>query len=206
MKIKKFEAAVAVALVLSVLLSVLSFAITSDSIEKDVLRLHILANSDSAEDQSLKIKVRNSVIENESDIFDGVGNVTAAKEKVIRNYDRIKAIAQKVIREEGYDYPVSVRIEKTYFPTRYYESFTLPAGYYEALRIVIGEGKGHNWWCVMYPPLCVGSAAQVKKEYSKLPDREKKLITSNPRYDIRFKTYEIYKKLLKYLKEKQINN
>lgn len=202
MKIKKFEAAVAVALVLSVLLSVLSFAITSDSIEKDVLRLHILANSDSAEDQSLKIKVRNSVIENESDIFDGVGNVTAAKEKVIRNYDRIKASAKKVIREEGYDYPVSVRIEKTYFPTRHYESFTLPAGYYEALRIVIGEGKGHNWWCVMYPPLCVGSAAQVKKEYSKLPDREKKLITSNPRYDIRFKTYEIYKKLLKYLKEK----
>ena len=202
MKIKKFEAAVAVALVLSVILSVLSFAITSDSIEKDVLRLHILANSDSAEDQSLKIKVRNSVIENESDIFDGVGNVTAAKEKVIRNYDRIKASAQKVICEEGYDYPVSVRIEKTYFPTRHYESFTLPAGYYEALRIVIGEGKGHNWWCVMYPPLCVGSAAQVKKEYSKLPDREKKLITSNPRYDIRFKTYEIYKKLLKYLKEK----
>lgn len=202
MKIKKFEAAVAVALVLSVILSVLSFAITSDSIEKDVLRLHILANSDSAEDQSLKIKVRNSVIENESDIFDGVGNVTAAKEKVIRNYDRIKASAQKVIREEGYDYPVSVRIEKTYFPTRHYESFTLPAGYYEALRIVIGEGKGHNWWCVMYPPLCVGSAAQVKKEYSKLPDREKKLITSNPRYDIRFKTYEIYKKLLKYLKKK----
>ena len=202
MKIKKFEAAVAVALVLSVLLSVLSFAITSDSIEKDVLRLHILANSDSAEDQSLKIKVRNSVIENESDIFDGVGNVTAAKEKVIRNYDSIKASAKKVIREEGYDYPVSVRIEKTYFPTRHYESFTLPAGYYEALRIVIGEGKGHNWWCVMYPPLCVGSAAQVKKEYSKLPDREKKLITSNPRYDIRFKTYEIYKKLLKYLKEK----
>lgn len=202
MKIKKFEAAVAVALVLSVILSVLSFAITSDSIEKDVLRLHILANSDSAEDQSLKIKVRNSVIENESDIFDGVGNVTAAKEKVIRNYDRIKASAKKVIREEGYDYPVSVRIEKTYFPTRHYESFTLPAGYYEALRIVIGEGKGHNWWCVMYPPLCVGSAAQVKKEYSKLPDREKKLITSNPRYDIRFKTYEIYKKLLKYLKEK----
>ncbi len=201
MKIKKFEAAVAVALVLSVILSVLSFAITSDSIEKDVLRLHILANSDSAEDQSLKIKVRNSVIENESDIFDGVGNVTAAKEKVIRNYDRIKASAQKVIREEGYDYPVSVRIEKTYFPTRHYESFTLPAGYYEALRIVIGEGKGHNWWCVMYPPLCVGSAAQVKKEYSKLPDREKKLITSNPRYDIRFKTYEIYKKLLKYLKK-----
>ena len=201
MKIKKFEAAVAVALVLSVLLSVLSFAITSDSIEKDVLRLHILANSDSAEDQSLKIKVRNSVIENESDIFDGVGNVTAAKEKVIRNYDSIKASAKKVIREEGYDYPVSVRIEKTYFPTRHYESFTLPAGYYEALRIVIGEGKGHNWWCVMYPPLCVGSAAQVKKEYSKLPDREKKLITSNPRYDIRFKTYEIYKKLLKYLKK-----
>ena len=128
MKIKKFEAAVAVALVLSVLLSVLSFAITSDSIEKDVLRLHILANSDSAEDQSLKIKVRNSVIENESDIFDGVGNVTAAKEKVIRNYDRIKASAKTVIREEGYDYPVSVRIEKTYFPTRHYESFTLPAG------------------------------------------------------------------------------
>lgn len=200
MKVKKFEVAVVVGLVLAVLCSTVSFAKTGTELKEDVLRLHILANSDTVEDQELKLKVRDAIIEREGQLFDNVNCVTQAKTQVVQDFGKIQSIANKVIKDSGYSYPVSVALERTYFETRQYEDFTLPAGYYEALRVVIGEGEGHNWWCVVYPPLCVNSAKSLKK-FKKLTAKERKLVLSNPKYDIRFKSVEFYHKILKSVKK-----
>lgn len=200
MKFRKFEISVVIGLILTLVFSIVSFGATTDNIEKDVLRLHILANSDSEEDQQLKLKVRDAIINLEGEVFDTALDVANAKEKVVKDFDKIRSTAKSVIKANGYDYDVDVRLEKTYFETRYYDEFTLPAGYYEALRVIIGSGEGHNWWCVMYPPLCLNSAEDIKT-YKDLSRQEKDLIKSNPKYDIRFKGYEIWKKILRYFEK-----
>lgn len=193
MRLKRIETAVIIALIGAIAFHLISFGATSKDIYSDVLRLHILANSDSQQDQALKIKVRDAVLKQQYDVFDGASDITEAKQKISSNLNEIQSIAIETVKQNGYDYPVSVALEKTYFETRYYKDFTLPAGRYEALRIVIGDGKGHNWWCVMFPPLCLGAAADIENNEN-LSSSEKELITSDPRYEIRFKAVELYQK------------
>lgn len=129
-------------------------AVSSD-ISASVFRLHIIANSDSERDQNLKYIVRDKIIQHLNSIID-VKNAT--KENVIeiitQNLDVFKDIAQKTIYENGYNYDVTVQIGNFYFPTKYYGDISLPSGYYDAIRIEIGNSAGQNWWCVMFPPLC----------------------------------------------------
>ncbi|MGO0122033.1 stage II sporulation protein R [Desulfothermobacter acidiphilus] len=130
------------------------------------IRIHIVANSDAPGDQWLKYRVRDAVITAMAPEFQGVSRVTEAREKVEANLERIREVAQAEVRAAGKDYPVEVGYGHFIFPERSYGQLTLPAGEYEAVRVVLGAGQGQNWWCVLFPPLCLmetGPAAERGK-------------------------------------------
>lgn len=126
----------------------------SSNLSNSVFRLHVLANSDSEEDQSLKYKVRDKVIEYMKTLV----NTNMKKSEIIdivnSHLDDFRDIAESVIHENNYDYNVNVEVGNYEFPTKTYGDISFPAGYYDSLRIKIGKATGHNWWCVMFPPLC----------------------------------------------------
>ena len=178
-----------------VFISALSYvnAVSAD-IEKSVFRLHVIANSDSKEDQELKYKVRDAVLE----YMNNIAKDCTSKEEVINlaytYQNEFKKIAEEVIQKNCYNYDVSVKIGNFEFPTKYYGDISLPAGFYDALRIEIGEASGQNWWCVMFPPLCFvdvtsGVVPDESKEIMKdsLNDEEYSLISDNESSDIKFK-------------------
>ena len=180
---------------LFVFISALSYVnAVSEDISNSVFRLHVIANSDSDEDQSLKYKVRDKVLE----YMNEIAKDCTSKEEVInlayKYQDEFKQIAENVIKENGYDYDANIKIGNFEFPTKYYGDISLPAGYYDALRIEIGKAEGQNWWCVMFPPLCfVDVTSGVVPDESKqimqdnLGDEEYKLISDNESSDIKFK-------------------
>lgn len=164
----------------------------SEDISTKVFRMHILANSDSDDDQNLKLNVRDKVLSVTEDLYKSCNSVDDAIEFTKDNISLIKSEAQKVINACGYDYNTNVYVTKEYFSTRKYENFTLPAGIYDSLKIEIGEGKGHNWWCVMFPAVCVSGCTDDFGET--LTDEEIEMIKSN-KYIVRFKAVEIYEKI-----------
>ncbi len=173
---------------------VFSFLHTSVAVSEDisnkVLRLHILANSDSAEDQDLKLRLKNYLLENTSDLFVGETieeNIEIAK----NNTSYIEEICNSFIRSQGYDYNAFVSVEKEFFSTRVYDDFTLPAGNYNAVKIELGEGTGHNWWCIIFPSVCLSACSESMDDY--LTDEEMELVSSG--YTPKFKLIEIYEKL-----------
>jgi stage II sporulation protein R len=127
---------------------------STESYKDNLIRLHIIANSDSQADQNLKIKIRDKVINEMSKKFEISNSIDESRQLIKNNLDEIEYIAEEEIRNSGLDYDVNVYYGNYSFPTKAYGSITLPAGEYEAVRVVIGEGKGKNWWCVMFPPLC----------------------------------------------------
>ena len=166
----------------------------STNISDSVFRLHILANSDSKEDQNLKYKVRNNLINYMNSLCK---NCTSKSEAILiakKHQNAFKQIALETIKDEGYDYNVTIKIGNFEFPTKNYGDISLPAGYYDALRVEIGEAKGHNWWCVMFPPLCFvdissGIVSDESKELIKnnLSKEEFALVSNNSSKDIKFK-------------------
>lgn len=179
---------IATALITALVFSLTSFAGACEDIESRVLRLHILANSDSEADQTLKLKVRDAVLEISPEIFGDTMSKQEAIEKANANLPKIIAKAKSVIVEEGYDYNVTAEIVNDKFNTRVYENFTLPAGDYDAVRITIGSGQGHNWWCVMFPALCLPSAVGNELQ-EELPETEKVIVDNSKEsesYEIRF--------------------
>lgn len=166
----------------------------SEDIADSVFRLHVIANSDSKEDQDLKYKVRDAVLE----YMNNISAECSSKEEVIKlayeHQNDFISVAEKVIKENGFDYNVKIEIGNFEFPTKYYGDISLPAGFYDALKIEIGEAKGQNWWCVMFPPLCfVDVTSGVVPDESKqimqdnLSDEEYSLISDNESSDIKFK-------------------
>lgn len=140
------------------LASFAQFAQKCDLVRSDVVRLHILANSDSEEDQALKLLVRDRILLETSDLFAVPQSQEQARETARCALGDIKKAAQAVLKEQGIDAPVNVQLTTMHFPQRQYESLSLPAGQYDAVRVTIGAGSGQNWWCVVYPPLCVPAA------------------------------------------------
>ncbi len=125
------------------------------NISSGIVRLHIIANSDKECDQNIKLKVRDAIINAQKEIFpQGIKNTLNKEEK-----EKLINKSTEVLIEEGVDYGISVTTGRFYFPTKKYENITLPAGEYDAVRVVLGEGSGQNWWCVMYPPLCFNDSA-----------------------------------------------
>ena len=146
----------------------------STDIANNVFRLHVLANSDSEEDQNLKYKVRDSLLKYMREICGNCKNKQDAISLVEKHKENFKQIALDTIRSEGYSYDVNINIGNFEFPTKDYGDISLPAGYYDALRVEIGEAKGHNWWCVMFPPLCF-----VDISSGVVPDESKELLENN---------------------------
>lgn len=122
-----------------------------------IIRLHVVANSDSPEDQALKLKVRNEIIKfmEDGQSQNGQADIETARTYVTNNIDKIEEISNKVINESGFDYPARAALKVTYIPQKSYEDLTLPAGNYEALKVTLGRGDGQNWWCVIFPQLCL---------------------------------------------------
>ena len=189
------------ALVLIILLffyitiSAISYATTvSSDISDSVFRLHVLANSDSEEDQNLKYKVRDALISYLEEIDKDASSKEEVIELITNHLSDFETIAEQTIIENGYHYDVTVEIGNFDFPTKNYGDISLPAGYYDALRVKIGEAKGQNWWCVMFPPLCfVNVSSGVVPEESKetmkeeLNEEEYALISNQDSSTIQFK-------------------
>lgn len=174
----------------------------SSGISDSVFRLHVIANSDSDEDQALKLKVRDSLLE----YMNSLCSSTSSKEEAMRianeHIDDFTKIAQDVIAQNGYDYSVDVSVGSCDFPTKEYGDVSLPAGTYNALRVKIGSASGHNWWCVMFPPLCFvdvssGIVPDESKEilHDTMSDEEYDLVTSsdsNSELTFKFKLVEFF--------------
>lgn len=146
----------------------------SSEISNSVFRLHVIANSDSEEDQNLKYKVRDSLLEYMNSLCSNVSSKQEAISIAQNHVEDFENIAKRVISDNGYEYTVSVEIGQYDFPTKEYGDITLPAGMYDALRVKIGSATGHNWWCVMFPPLCF-----VDVSSGVVPDSSKELLEEN---------------------------
>lgn len=160
-----------------------------EGIYRDVIRLHILAASDDEGDQADKIAVRDAILTEYGDLFRGFADrksAEAALDETLRQ--EIAGTARRTLRERGKDEPVTVTLSEEDYPTRDYGSISLPAGRYLSLRVLIGEGNGQNWWCVLFPPLC--TAASVEGVPLGLSDAEYRLLTDGKK-SVRFKTLEL---------------
>lgn len=164
----------------------------SNDISTKVLRMHVLANSNSIDDQRLKIAVKNNILKSTKELFTDCNNLEESIEIAQSNTELIKASAQEVIKKYNKNYDVKVYVDNEFFDVREYKDFTLPSGNYNTVKIVIGEGKGKNWWCVMYPAVCISACSD---DFDKaLTKEEKKLITSK-KYIPKFKILEIINKI-----------
>ena len=170
------------------------FIETSERISDDVFRLHILANSDSDSDQKLKLKVRDAILKKGQGVFENCSSLDEIINSCENNILLFKETAEECINENGYHYSVNAYVDKEYFNTREYEEITLPSGIYNALKIEIGEAKGHNWWCVMFPAICLPAVSENEMS-DILDDEEIDLINSNNKFEIRFKIVEVYEKI-----------
>lgn len=188
-------------------------------IKNKVIRLHIIANSDSLKDQEIKLKVKDAVLEKMKPVFNGLEDTEKAKKIIEDNMEIIKATVQKELEAAGKNFPVEVELSKCDFPTKKYGELTFPKGEYQALNIKIGNGEGKNWWCVMFPPLCFVDIIQdidiQNGELQEVLSKEEIELLKNGSLDkipikIKFKVAEIYKsinsKILKLLgKETEIS-
>lgn len=191
---KNIERGIIFGFICAVILSFTRFEARCDELRNGVLRLHILANSDSETDQLLKLKVRDKILEVTSEKLDKAGNINEAVKIAGADIGNITEAAARVIADEGFDYPVSAAIEKNYFDNREYDDFTLPAGVYNSLTVRIGKAEGHNWWCVVFPGICLPAAK--KSTLEKAVSKGSAAIARNTsKYKICFKTVEIYERI-----------
>ncbi len=196
--ILKIEASILIAIIICCTFNITSFSNQCDNIRNKMLRMHIIANSDSTADQELKLKVRDAVLEKGKELFDGSITAQDAEKRIIPHIDELKAEALSVIKDNGYNYDVEITVQKDYFNTRIYEnSVTLPAGYYTAVKVIIGDGKGRNWWCVMFPPMCLPSATAECEIDDVLNSDESELVLNGEKYKFKFKIIEFIESLLK---------
>ena len=168
---------------------------TQNRLAGEVLRLHVIANSDSDRDQAQKLRVRDAVLKEAEALLEGCSTRQEAEKTLSAGTARLQAAARQVLQAEGSDYPVQVSLEETWFPTKDYEGFSLPCGTYQALRVVIGGGEGHNWWCVVFPPLCLGAAEDTAQEALAAgvsPEDVELMTGSDGEYVLKFKLVELW--------------
>lgn len=163
-------------------------------IAEDIIRFHVLANSDSKEDQELKIEVKDAVLDYMKILLKDVEDLDETREVILENLDHIEAYGEDYVREKGYTYPVTAKLTNCYFPMKTYGEYTFPPGEYEALRIEIGKASGKNWWCVMYPNLCFIDAThavipeeEVEQLKNILTEEEYETISGKVQVKIKFK-------------------
>ena len=172
-----------------------------------VIRLHVIAHSDSRADQELKYQVRDRILTEAAALYQPGDDLRQVRKNMENNLDLLAQAGREVVEEQGYDYPVSARLERTWFPTKKYVDFALPAGNYTALRIVVGEGKGENWWCVAFPPLCLGSVSETVDEAAAAgnftPEQVSLITGESGGYVVKFKAMELWEEFKKMWDEKE---
>ena len=172
-----------------------------DSLRGSVLRLHILADSDSDEDQELKLLVRDELLRNSGELFGEADSLEEAEAAAAEKLPEIEALAEKTLRRRGCFDKVTAEIADVEFDERVYGDITMPAGTYRALRIKIGKAEGHNWWCVMYPPLCLPAAKDVEDdketEEEFFDEKERDILYHPKKYQLRFAIWDKMKSWLK---------
>lgn len=196
MKFRKWELALFAALFITILCG-FSLGGEQSGMADKMIRLHVVANSDSDSDQALKLKVRDRVLEVLEQPLSRAADREEAEKIISDHQAEICAAAEKVVGENGCGYSVKVTLGREAFPTREYDTFALPAGYYTSLRVIIGAGAGHNWWCVVFPPMCASAAIEEDAETMGLTKGEASLITrDSDKYVIKFKAVEIVEKIV----------
>lgn len=194
---KRFYVAIVILLIAMMALSFLPVH-GERAVYDTVVRLHVLANSDTEEDQALKLMVRDGVLEAAAPLVEGCTTQAEAVEALTAHLNDLEAAALSVMESEGYSYPVTVLLGEEDYPTRIYESCAFPAGTYVSLRVLIGEGEGQNWWCCLFPPLCLSAATAksdnedafiqvglTKDQYGIITE------TGKTKYKVRFKILEV---------------
>lgn len=189
----KFKISLLFGLMCAVFLSMFNFGVLCDDLRQNVLRLHIIANSDEPCDQELKLKIRDAILSETGDIFATADTLNKAEEITESHLQSFEEIANRVIKENGFDYRADVSLGECFFETRHYETFSLPAGKYRSLIINLGEGKGKNWWCVIFPTICLPSASADLRQA--VNDKSAHIAEHSERYIIRFKIVEIFEKI-----------
>jgi len=190
--VKYFSLCLAVGLVFSAAFSLCGFSAACEKVRQSVLRLHILAHSDDEADQALKLLVRDRILEDTAYLFKDVQTEQQAADAAAQNIDLMEQIARDEIIANGYDYPVTVEVAPTNFGTREYDNVTLPAGRYMAVRVLIGEAEGKNWWCVMFPSMCLPAAGEQQEIDKVLEDKPLEVVTDQPKYKVQFKIVELF--------------
>ncbi len=187
---RTFVKALLAGTVAAMMLSLCHFNAVCGEIRSEVVRLHVLAHDDTADEQALKLTVRDAVLKAADGLLDGVTNSTAAEAVIQNALPQLAAAANETLRAAGSEHTARVSLEPAYFTTRTYEAGTLPAGWYHALRVVIGDGAGQNWWCVVFPPLCVSSAVKPATLDDVVGEEAREVVEQPTRYTVRFKVVE----------------
>ena len=195
--------ALAIGFVLYFAFSITYFASVSGEIRENVVRLHILADSDLKVDQEIKLKVRDALLKKNTELLSDKVTPENAEEYFESSKEELEKCANEVLKENGADYKATITLGKEYYTTRVYEDLTFPAGTYTSIKVILGTGEGQNWWCVMFPPLCVPVAdggietddGVELEEY--LDESGKRIVTSEGKFKAEFKIVEWYERLFK---------
>lgn len=185
--------------VLAALCSFFPFAAACGQLPRDVVRLHVVANSNGAEDQAVKLLVRDAVLEEAARWYQGAGSMEEASSRLCTHLQSIAGAARQVLGEQGVGYSATAQMTEMYFPTRDYGDFRLPAGRYRTLRVTLGEGAGKNWWCVVFPSLCLPAATQEEALLT-LPEGERQVVEGGQEVQVKLKAVELWESLREWLR------
>ena len=185
--------------VLAALCSFFPFAAACGQLPRDVVRLHVVANSNGAEDQAVKLLVRDAVLEEAARWYQGAGSMEEASSQLCTHLQSIAGAARQVLGEQGVGYSATAQMTEMYFPTRDYGDFRLPAGRYRTLRVTLGEGAGKNWWCVVVPSLCLPAATQEEALLT-LPEGERQVVEGGQEVQVKLKAVELWESLREWLR------
>ena len=197
MKRNAFNCALIFALLAAIMLSMVGFKSSCDEMYDNIIRIRIIANSDSAEDQALKIKIRDDVLSASKNLFGKANSYDDAVRLTSDNLDLLLNIAQNTVYQNNYNYDVKIELRDEFFDTRVYDGFTLPAGTYKTAVFTVGAGEGENWWCVIFPQVCVGACSGKLEDT--ISNESSNYAYNAENYTVKFKMVEIFEKVKKYL-------
>ena len=195
MKLIKLELAALVAFIICVFLSAYNLENECQSIRQGILRLHVIAASDSDADQKIKLELRDALLTKGAEIFLQSATKEQAQQKLSEGLSLLQKETDRFLKEKDYPHKATVTLEESYFPTRQYENFTLPAGRYDALKVVIGSGEGQNWWCVMFPALCLPAAQGECEDFDGILTEKQQEIVKGEKYKVRLWIVEKWQEL-----------
>ena len=175
----------------------------SGRLRENVLRLHVIANSDLERDQTVKLLVRDALLEKGAELFDGSVTALDAEARILPQTESLEAAARRVLEEQGCGYGARVTVTTEFFGTRAYGDLTFPAGTYRAVKVVLGEGKGQNWWCVMFPPLCLPAAQKRDGAVPAFSREEARFLQPRKGYRLRFRLAELWEELKEMINEER---